>query len=304
MSPEQARGLEIDARSDLYAMGVILYQLATGALPFSSDTPVGFLTKHVSEVPAPARARNPAISPALDAVIARALQKDPAARFASADEMRAALLACLQPAAAPAPPMSAAAGPAARPAGARRSRPAFWAFVAAMTLAVAGGGTIALLGRERVAERRGAPDTISPAQAAASTAASSPTAAPPSTSPPAPTPPAAPTPAPTVTVTATPTATVTVTSSEARPSRRDRDRARALFRKAEARRAGQDVDGAIKLYLAAEAADPGLADVQKKLALCYQLKGDRRRAAERYRRYLATDPADAERVRAVLGTLE
>src|SRR5512133_2505564 len=102
MSPEQARGADIDLRSDLYSMGVILYQLTTGALPFASDTPVGYLTKHLSEQPVPARDRNPEVevSPALDAVIARALEKDPAARFASADEMRAALLACVEPAAA------------------------------------------------------------------------------------------------------------------------------------------------------------------------------------------------------------
>ncbi len=64
------------------------------------------------------------------------------------------------------------------------------------------------------------------------------------------------------------------------------------------------MDGAIPLYLAAETADPGLAEIQKKLALCYQLKGDRRRAAERYRRYLATGPDDADRVRAILATLQ
>jgi predicted TPR repeat methyltransferase len=65
-----------------------------------------------------------------------------------------------------------------------------------------------------------------------------------------------------------------------------------------------DMDGAIRLYLQAEAADPGLADVQKRLGLCYQLKGDTRRAADRYRKYLATDPEDAEKVRAILETLQ
>src|SRR5512133_1961699 len=119
MSPEQARGADIDLRSDLYSTGVILYQLTTGALPFASDTPVGYLTKHLSEIPVPAREKNPEIevSPALDAVIAKALEKDPAARFQSADEMRAALLACVQPAdAAPArtaPPRAAPARTAA-----------------------------------------------------------------------------------------------------------------------------------------------------------------------------------------------
>jgi predicted TPR repeat methyltransferase len=78
----------------------------------------------------------------------------------------------------------------------------------------------------------------------------------------------------------------------------------ALFRRAEERRAGQDVEGAIRLYLAAEAADPGLVEVNKKLGLCYQLAGDTRRAAERYRKYLATDPPDAGKVRAILATLE
>jgi Tfp pilus assembly protein PilF len=63
------------------------------------------------------------------------------------------------------------------------------------------------------------------------------------------------------------------------------------------------VDAAIRLYLEAEAADPELAEIQKKLALCYQLKGDTRRAAERYRRYLATGPDDADSVRAILSTL-
>jgi tetratricopeptide (TPR) repeat protein len=65
-----------------------------------------------------------------------------------------------------------------------------------------------------------------------------------------------------------------------------------------------DMDGAIRLYLQAEAADPGLVDVQKRLGLAYQLKGDTRRARERYRRYLATGPEDAEKVKAILETLQ
>jgi tetratricopeptide (TPR) repeat protein len=218
--------------------------------------------------------------------------------------MRAALLACAEPAAA-APPRAAAPARAAPRAaeGPRRSRALFWVVVVEMVIAIAGGGAIAFLGRERVAERKGQPDTIAPAAAQAATAAPTATATPA----PAPTATATPTPTATATPTATPTPTpdtIAASATSARTSRRDRDRAQALFRKAEARRAAQDVDGAIRLYLAAEASDPGLAEVQKKLALCYQLKGDRRRAAERYRRYLATGPDDAERVRAILSTLQ
>jgi serine/threonine protein kinase len=294
MSPEQARGADLDLRSDLYSTGVILYQLTTGALPFASDTPVGFLTKHLSEAPTPARAKNPEVevSPALDAVIARAMEKDPARRFQSADEMRAALLAC-----APAP---ARAAPAPAP---RRSRRVFWAFAAAMAVALAGGGAIAALGRKRVAERRGHPDTVPPAQVRAS-ATPAPPATPATTAPTStPTPPSTPSPTPT-----SPSISISNEPAPAAPRRassprRHPARARKLYARAEVRRAEQDVDGAIELYLAAEAADPALAEVQKKLALCYQLKGDRRRAAERYRRYLATDPDDADRVRAILSTL-
>jgi tetratricopeptide (TPR) repeat protein len=76
-----------------------------------------------------------------------------------------------------------------------------------------------------------------------------------------------------------------------------------LLRLAELRRAEQDVDGAIRLYLRAETAEPRLAEIQKKLALCYQQKGDTARAADRYRRYLATEPRDADEVRAILETL-
>jgi hypothetical protein len=254
MSPEQARGAELDLRSDLYSTGVLLYQMATGELPFASETPVGFLTKHVTEVPAPARQRNPRVSARLEAVIARALEKDPARRFQTAGDMREALLACA----------------AERRDAPRRSRRAFWAFAAAVALAVAGGGGVVLLARKGAEERRGRPEGIAPARAAATPTATS-----------------------TATATATPTATPTSDPAEAQ----------RLFQQAEARRAAQDVDGAIRLYLAAEAADPGLAEVQKKLALCYQLKGDTKRAAERYRRYLETDPRDADRVRAILTTL-
>jgi tetratricopeptide (TPR) repeat protein len=93
-------------------------------------------------------------------------------------------------------------------------------------------------------------------------------------------------------------------AKKAASAKRDPAKALALYEKGEAKRSKQDIDGAIKLYLAAEQSDPDLPDVQKKLGLCYQLQGDTRRAADRYRKYLATKPADADRVKAILSTLE
>ena len=81
-------------------------------------------------------------------------------------------------------------------------------------------------------------------------------------------------------------------------------RAADLFKQAEGLRARQEVDGAIPLYLEALKADPGLAEAHKKLALCYQLKGDKKHAIQQYRRYLLTFPKDADWVRAILDTLE
>ena len=90
MSPEQARGAVLDARSDLYAVGVILYQLVCGRLPFDSDSAVGFATKHLGEVPLPPSRRVPGVqvSAGLEALILRALAKEPDQRPPSAEAFR------------------------------------------------------------------------------------------------------------------------------------------------------------------------------------------------------------------------
>jgi serine/threonine-protein kinase len=95
MSPEQARGAPLDHRSDLYAVGVILYQLTTGVLPFESDSAVGFATKHLTEEPLPPSKRRPEarISPGLEKVILRALSKNPDDRPANAEAFKAELAA-------------------------------------------------------------------------------------------------------------------------------------------------------------------------------------------------------------------
>lgn len=90
MSPEQCRGDQIDGRSDLYALGVVLYTMLASRLPFDAATRVALLELHCTAPPPPIRARGEPASP-LDAVCARLLAKDPAARFASATELLAHL---------------------------------------------------------------------------------------------------------------------------------------------------------------------------------------------------------------------
>jgi beta-lactam-binding protein with PASTA domain/predicted Ser/Thr protein kinase len=91
LSPEQARGGVIDHRSDLYSVGVVLYELLTGAVPFTGDTPVEIAMKHLSQVPEPPSAKRPDLPRSLDQVVLRALAKDPEERYGSAEEMDAEL---------------------------------------------------------------------------------------------------------------------------------------------------------------------------------------------------------------------
>jgi eukaryotic-like serine/threonine-protein kinase len=91
LSPEQAQGLPVTAASDIYSIGVMLYEALTGGVPFDADSPVTVALKQVSERPRPPSELNPQVSRALDGVVMRALAKDPANRFASAEEFRQAL---------------------------------------------------------------------------------------------------------------------------------------------------------------------------------------------------------------------
>ena len=91
LSPEQAQGHAVSAPSDLYSVGIILYEMLTGRVPFEGESAVTIALKQVSEAPVPPSQRNPQVPPALEAVVLRALEKDPARRFADADEFIAAL---------------------------------------------------------------------------------------------------------------------------------------------------------------------------------------------------------------------
>ncbi len=91
MSPEQGQGDPVDARSDVYALGVVLYELLGGALPFQAETTEGLIYKHLHEAPPPLQMLNRAVSPALRSVVEKALAKRPEDRFQSAQEMVGAL---------------------------------------------------------------------------------------------------------------------------------------------------------------------------------------------------------------------
>ena len=126
LSPEQAQGLDVTAASDVYSVGAMLYEALTGRVPFEAETPVAVALMQISEQPRPPSQLNPQVTPALDAVVLKALAKDPANRYASAEEFLAALDAA-----------------EADPTGAAVSRTAAYAPLAAGALAgaAAAGGT-------------------------------------------------------------------------------------------------------------------------------------------------------------------
>jgi serine/threonine-protein kinase len=95
LSPEQARGEGVDARSDVYSVGCLLYELVTGTPPFTGDSPVAVAYQHVREDPRLPSSINPAVPPELDAILLKAMSKNPANRYQSAADMRNDLLRAL-----------------------------------------------------------------------------------------------------------------------------------------------------------------------------------------------------------------
>jgi eukaryotic-like serine/threonine-protein kinase len=122
LSPEQARGERVDSRSDLYSVGCLLYELLTGRPPFMGDSPVAIAYQHVREAPVPPSRIDPELPAWADAIVLKAMEKDPGARYQSAAEMRSDIQRALSgfPVAAALPATSAYASPGA---GTRRMDP-------------------------------------------------------------------------------------------------------------------------------------------------------------------------------------
>jgi len=177
-APEQIQGHGIDARADLYTASVILFQLLAGRRPFESPTSKGYLAKHIMEPPPALSSVRPELGrvPGLDALLARGLAKEPGARFQSAQEMRAQVLAVLAAAPAEAPPPARREAPVTRPdapvpqaafgvSALPTSAPGAATGAARLLLSVRGarslrkiflvGGTRLAFGRSREDERRG-----------------------------------------------------------------------------------------------------------------------------------------------------
>ncbi|MCB5911334.1 protein kinase domain-containing protein [Streptomyces pinistramenti] len=125
LSPEQALGRAVDARSDLYSVGVMLFELLTGQLPFDADSPLAIAYAHVQEEPPVPSSINQSVPPAVDALVARALKKNPNERFPTAEAMQGECLRIAGTAQSGGTPLIISEGPRARTSGASVSSAVF-----------------------------------------------------------------------------------------------------------------------------------------------------------------------------------
>ncbi|WP_336047463.1 protein kinase domain-containing protein [Streptomyces sp. CA2R101] len=125
LSPEQALGRAVDARSDLYSVGIMLFELLTGQLPFDADSPLAIAYAHVQEEPPVPSSINSSLPPAVDALVARALKKNPNERFPTSEAMRDECLRIVGSGQSGATPLIIGEGPRARTSGASVSSAVF-----------------------------------------------------------------------------------------------------------------------------------------------------------------------------------
>ena len=179
LSPEQAAGRPAGPSSDLYALGCVLFEMLTGAPPFTAESAVGLAHRHVHDDPGPPSARRPGVPASLDQMTTRLLAKDPAGRPADAAAARAGLLAVLAPDAAPVPPAASVPGAPRRRRGPRRSETVL---AAALTAALAALATLLVTGpgstRPAAPAARPAATVTVPARPATVTVPASPAATP------------------------------------------------------------------------------------------------------------------------------
>ncbi|UJR81775.1 serine/threonine-protein kinase [Sandaracinus amylolyticus] len=320
MAPEQSRGDVIDHRSDLYAAGVVLYQMICGVVPFSGENALGVLTRHLVEAPVPPSERRPelGVPRALEQICLRALEKDPGARWQSAAEMADALermarelgsdaetrlgegafRATAKPRKSQAPKE-----PVAKRASAL---PRTWMMLApALIAAIA---LVAVLGSRAPEEERGIAREIATPSApevsvAAPPAVETPVIEPAVEAPSIESTPEAPAPSPTprvrrerTTATASSTESVPAPSVEVAPVETPaRSIAEIAFEEGRRRFLANDVPGAIARFEEASRAAPRDADVQKQLGRAYMRAGDVSRSIAAYRRYLELAPDAADR---------